>query len=454
MIWRSRKTLLLSLLLASIGLSLAVCSALASVEHPDWAKNAVIYEVNLRQYTPEGTFSAFEEHLPRLRQMGVSILWFMPIHPIGEVKRKGTLGSYYSVKDYYGINPEFGNLEDFKKLVSKIHSMGMYVLIDWVANHCAWDNPLIEQHPEWFTRDIHGNPVSPVADWSDVVDFNYSNKDLWRYMIDAMKYWVAEADIDGFRCDVAGMVPLEFWVEARKEIWKIKPVFMLAEWESPEAHKHAFDATYGWELHKLMMRIARKELPASSIGAYLNAQGRSYPANAYRLYFTSNHDENSWHGTDREMFGEGAEAFTVLVLTLDGIPLIYSGQEAGLDKRLAFFEKDQIPWREHHMAEVYYTLANLRKRNRALWNDGDGGRVEWIHTTDDSRVFAFIRRKEENAVFVILNLSDSSLGVRLLGNRFAGKYIQVLPKDQVAEISFTGDEEIDLGAWGYRVLVR
>lgn len=450
----------------SIGLILTFClpvpfpsAALSAreqdtIRHPDWARNAVIYEVNVRQYTSAGTFSAFEEHLSRLKEMGVGILWFMPIHPIGEAGRKGTLGSYYSVKDYYAINPEFGSIDDFKRLVNKAHSMGMHVLIDWVANHCAWDNPLVDQHPDWFTRDIDGNLVPPVKDWSDVVDFDYSNRDLWKYMIDAMKYWVTQFDVDGFRCDVAGMVPLEFWIEARKELEKIKPVFMLGEWESPEAHSKAFDATYGWQLYDLMIKIANRRLPASSLGAYLQAQRQTYPKNAYRLYFTSNHDENSWRGTDYEIFGKAAEALAVLVLTLDGIPLIYSGQEAGLDKRLAFFEKDEICWHEHRMAEIYSILVNLRRANLALWNDGDGGEVDWVHTTDDARVFAFVRKKEGHKVLVILNLSGTEIGVDLVGNSFVGGYSQVLPFDPSADVYFTGGERVTLDAWGYRVFAE
>lgn len=452
MIQHSRKCAVIFFLLLS--LLATVANGLSVVQHPSWAKDAVIYEVNIRQYTSEGTFTAFEKHLPALKEMGVGILWFMPIHPIGEVNRKGTLGSYYSVKDYYGVNPEFGDIDAFKKLVGTVHEMGMYVLIDWVGNHCAWDNPLVEEHPEWFTRDINGNLVSPVEDWSDVVDFDYSSRGLSEYMINSMKFWVKDVGVDGFRCDVAGMVPLEFWIKARKELQKIKPIFMLAEWESPDAHRGAFDATYGWQLYDLMKKIARQDLPASSIGAYLMAQKTTYPEDAYRLYFTSNHDENSWHGTDWEIFGSGAEAFAVLVLTLDGIPLIYSGQEAGLDKRLAFFEKDQIVWRKHRMAEIYRILANLKKRNRALWNDGDGGKVEWVHTTDDARVFAFVRRKEENQVLVVLNLSSSTLSIKLLGESFAGRYRQVLPQDQGVDVHLVGGDQIDLGAWEYKVLVR
>lgn len=424
------------------------------VSHPEWSWNASIYEVNVRQYTSEGTFEAFARHLPRLKAMGATILWFMPIHPIGELKRKGTLGSYYSVKDYYGINPEFGTLEDFKKLVGEIHEAGMYVIIDWVSNHCAWDNPLVSEHPDWFTRDAGGNLVSPVPDWSDVVDFDYSNRDLWDYMIRAMRFWVEEVGVDGFRCDVAGMVPLEYWEAARRELERIKPVFMLAEWEAPEAHRVAFDATYGWKFYHLMLKVAKGVLPASAIGEYLERESASFPPDAYRLYFTSNHDENSWNGSAQERFGAAATAFAVLSLTLDGIPLIYGGQEAGLDRRLAFFEKDEIGWREHELAQVYTRLLHLKQANPALWNGLKGARAQWIHTSDDRHIFAFIRRKDDGKVLVIVNLSDREIEVTLEGKSYVGSYWQVLPINPGANITFAGNDVVSIEPWGYRVYAQ
>jgi glycosidase len=225
-------------------------------KHLEWTKNANIYEVNIRQYTPEGTFNAFAQHLTRLKGMGVDILWFMPINPISEKNRKGPLGSYYAVADYQKVNPEFGNLDDFKNLVNQAHELGMKVIVDWVANHTGWDNWLIEKHPDWYTHDDSGQILAPVADWTDVADLNYDNADLRKYMIESLEYWIKEADIDGYRCDVAGMVPLDFgWKPSKLDA--IKPVFMLAEWEAPEAHL-AFDMTYGWEFHHIMNEIAQK----------------------------------------------------------------------------------------------------------------------------------------------------------------------------------------------------
>ena len=238
---------------------------LSEVKHPEWSYNKVIYEVNLRQYSAEGTFKAFEKDLPRLKELGVGIIWLMPINPIGVLKRKGTLGSPYSLKDYFGINPEFGNAEDFRSLVKKTHEIGMYLIIDWVANHCAWDNKLLEEHPDWFTKNSEGKYIPPVEDWQDVVDFNYDNKDLWEYMTEALKFWVREYDIDGFRCDVAGMMPTEFWNQARVELDAIKPVFMLAEWETSELHEKAFDMTYSWSDYDIFNQIAKKEKNAEDL---------------------------------------------------------------------------------------------------------------------------------------------------------------------------------------------
>ena len=426
---------------------------LTPVMHPEWSRNASIYEVNVRQYSPGGTFAEFEEHLPRLKEMGVGILWFMPIHPIGVDNRKGTLGSYYSVKDYYGVNPEFGTLEEFKALVDKIHDMGMYVIIDWVANHAAWDNPLAEEHPDWFIRDVHGDLVPPVPDWSDVVDLNYGQAGLWYYMIDAMSFWVEEVDIDGFRCDVAGMVPLDFWNVARARLDEIKPVFMLAEWEAPEAHEYAFDMTYSWGLYHLLNRIAKGLAPASAVGVYLERDHEVYSPDAYRMLFTSNHDENSWNGTVWERMGISAPyALAVLTATLDGVPLIYSGQEANLAKRLEFFEKDLIPWGgegSRHFEPLYRGLLNLKKENPALWNGHVGGRPQWVHTSNDKAVFAFLREQAGNRVFVILNLSGDSHNVTLEGDSHFGTYTDLFLGDQVT----LGEQaEFDLGPWEFDVL--
>ncbi len=423
----------------------------SQISHPEWSYNASIYEVNLRQYTPEGTFNDFSEHLPRLKKMGVKILWFMPIHPIGEKNRKGTLGSYYAVKDYLAVNKEFGTLEDFKKLVKKIHEMGMYVLIDWVANHTAWDNPLTVKHPEWYTKDEAGNFVPPVADWHDVIDLNYDNPDLREYMIDALKFWVEETNIDGYRCDVAGMVPIDFWNRAREELDKIKPVFMLAEWESPEMHENAFHMTYSWSFYHLLNAIARGDTMVTAIDSLWQKERATYPRDAFRMRFTSNHDENSWNGTVFERLGDGVEAFAVLATTVKGLPLIYSGQEAGLNERLAFFEKDTIQWKVHKLTDVYTTLLHLKKSNRALHNGNRGGVMQRIHTSEDEAIYAFIRESGSAKVVVILNLTDTRQEFVLEGETFAGEYTDVFRKTSQ---TLSTEQELTLRAWDYLVLAR
>jgi len=418
--------------------------------HTEWSENATIYEVNVRQFTPEGTFRALEEHLARLQKMGVKILWLMPVNPIGVENRKGTLGSYYSVNDYLDVNPEFGTKEDFRHLVEKIHEMGMYIIIDWVANHTSWDNPLIVEHPEWYSKDTAGNIISPVPDWSDVADLDYSNSGLREYMTDALAYWVQEFDIDGYRCDVAGMLPVEFWDSAVPMIKKIKPLFMLAEWETPEMHDTAFDATYSWDLFHLMNQIAKGEKTANYIDSLLKKERQEYPLHAYRMRFTSNHDENTWNGTEFERLGDASEAFAVLTFTFPGIPLIYSGQEAALNKRLAFFDKDTIVWNNYPLEEFYSTLCLLKQTQKLASSVGESSGFVKIPTTADTAVYAFIRSNPGNRVFVILNLSATDQTVVLSGDEFPGRYENV----------FTGSEEtfdqgmtIKMDPWDYRIYI-
>ena len=417
--------------------------------HPDWSKNANIYEVNVRQFTEEGTLQAFEEHLPRLKDMGIKILWFMPIHPIGEKNRKGTLGSYYSVQDYKAVNPEFGTFDEFKAVVKKAHDMGFKVILDWVANHSAWDNPWIESNPEWYTVDSAGNMVSPF-DWSDVADLNYEKVELQDIMIDALKFWVTEADIDGYRCDVAGMVPTEFWNRARKELDEIKPVFMLAEAEQADHHDKAFDMSYAWELHHILNKIAIGEKNVNDIDNYLKKNDSIYPSDAYRMAFISNHDENSWNGTVEERLGDAAGAMAVLTFTLPGMPLIYSGQEAGLNKRLEFFKKDKIDWDTgSSLPEFYKKLNLLKKDNPALWNGDFGGSFKRINTSDE-HIYAFIREKDGNKVFVITNLSENDISSSLQGNSYTGNYLDLFTDE---EINFTENTTPEIAPWEYKVYV-
>lgn len=415
----------------------------------EWSRDANIYEVNIRQYTPEGTFDAFSEHLPRLAEMGVEILWLMPIHPIGVEHRKGGMGSYYSVRDYKDVAPEYGTKEDFRELVDAAHELGMKVIIDWVANHTAWDNVWAEAgHLDWYTLDSSGSMQPPIGtDWWDVADLNYDNEAMRAAMIDAMQFWVEEYDIDGYRCDVAQWVPDEFWVDVRAALDSVKPVFMLAEAEYAKHHTDsAFHMSYGWDLHHRMNQIAKGEKDANHITDYLEGNAKNFPPEAYRMHFTSNHDENSWNGTVYERMGSGAEAFAVLSATLEGMPLIYSGQEAGLDKRLSFFEKDTINWTELPLAEFYTKLLWLNTRNEALWNGIHGGPVTVLSDSPD--YYAFTRKKGNDAVLVLLNLSDEAQAVTLTGDAFAGEYDELFTGDVVNVDSGYTEE---LPAWGYRL---
>jgi glycosidase len=397
------------------------------VQHPAWAERAVIYEVNIRQYTPEGTFKAFEKHLPRLKKLGVNVLWIMPIHPISQKERKGTLGSYYAVRDYKAINPEFGDLADFQQLVKAAHKQGFKVIIDWVANHTGWDNIWVEQHPDWYKRNAKGElegynytdlSTGKKEVWADVLGLDYSKPEVREGMIDAMSYWVKVADIDGFRCDVAWTLPVEFWDLARTRLDAIKPMFMLAEADTPELQMNAFDMTYDWKLFHLLVAVAKGKADARDLAAHYSKPARVYPAGSYRMIFTSNHDENSWHGTEQELYGDAAEAMAVLAATLPGMPLVYSGQEAGLNKRLGFFEKDQIEWKPSVRADVYAGLFELKRRHPALSNSHEPGNLQIIDT-GNPKVFAFRRIKGKDKVTVIVNLSATPARVKLPGVRAA-----------------------------------
>jgi cyclomaltodextrinase / maltogenic alpha-amylase / neopullulanase len=421
--------------------------AKSQVQNPHWSVSANIYEVNTRQFTNEGTFNAFRQHLPRLRNMGVDILWFMPITPIGELNRKGSLGSYYSVKDYKAVNPEFGTLQDFKDLVAEAHDLGMYVILDWVANHTAWDNYLVNEKPEWFSRDSVGGLISPF-DWSDVVQLNYDVPEVWDYMINAMKFWVKDINVDGFRCDVAFMVPTEFWNRARQELDEIKPVFMLAEAEEPELNEFAFDASYAWAMHHVMNNVAAGKQTANSIDSLILVNQKQFPLGTMLMQFTSNHDENSWAATEFTRLGDGVLTFAVLKATIPGMPLIYSGQEAAMDKMLEFFEKDFIDWSEIPYEGFYRELLGLKHNNMALWNGNHGGSYQRIHTNHDKEVLAFMRVLSHSKVLVVLNLSDQLIQTTLKGDAFAGEYKTAFTYEKLA---FTPGEEITLAPWEYRI---
>lgn len=420
---------------------------------PEWTKDKVIYEINVRQYSKEGKFEAVKKDLPRLKELGVGILWFMPIYPIGELNRKGSLGSYYSIQNYTAINPEFGTIEDFKEIVEEAHKLGMYVIIDWVANHTAWDHVWTKSHPDFYTRDSLGNIVSPVEDWSDVADLNYDNPNMRQAMIDDMKFWLNEANIDGFRCDVAMMVPTEFWNEARKQLDEIKPVFMLAEAEQQDLHEAAFDACYSWELMHAINAVAKGEKPCNEIDSILSWENKNFSPDVYHLRFTTNHDENSWNGTVYERLGDGAKAFSVLCYTIPGVPLIYSGQEAAMKKRLAFFDKDEIEWGHYKFQEFYTKLNQLKKENPALWSGLYGGEFFKLPSNNNSdKIYAYARTKEANKIIVVLNLSDKLLNVEISLPEVLKDNYKDLFQDNMIELS--DKISVELGAWEFKVFVK
>jgi glycosidase len=427
-------------------------AAASETMHPAWSNDATIYEVNIRQYTPEGTFKAFEQHLPRLQELGVEILWFMPIHPISEKNRKGTLGSYYAVADYKAVNPEFGTIDDFKNLVDKAHQMGFKVLLDWVANHTGWDHHWIKEHPEWYSTDSTGNIIPPVPDWSDVADLNYDVPEMRAAMTDALKFWVAEADIDGYRCDVAGEVPTDFWNEARAELDQIKPVYMLAEDEgNKELLNKAFNVNYGWSFHHLMNEIAKGEKEADEIMAYFAAADSSYPSRSYMMQFTSNHDENSWNGTAYERMGEAVQAMAALSFVVPGMPLIYSGQEAGLNKRLEFFEKDEIDWSQLPLQDFYAQLIDVKQNNQALWNGCAGGPLTFYPMTEKNNLLVFSRKAANNMVVAIFNLSDEKQSNMVATLAVDGTYKNALTDN---EMVLNNQTMLELEPWQFMILIR
>jgi len=422
-----------------------------AVSHTEWSKNATIYEVNIRQYTPEGTFNAFSESLPRLKEMGVKILWIMPISPIGEENRKGTEGSYYSVKDFKAINPNFGTMADFKALVKKAHSMDMKVIVDWVTNHSAFDNVWTKDHKDWYNLDSIGGLQPPQGtDWWDVADLNYDNMDMRAGMIDAMQFWIREADIDGYRCDVAEMVPMDFWTACIDSLEKTKPgIFMLAEGENPDLHK-AFDMTYAFEFMHLMNGIAKGENELEEIDTYLETQKTKFAEEDYRMYLTTSHDENSWNGTVFDRFGKGHKTFAALAFTIDGMPMVYSGQEAGMDYALPFFEKDSIKWGDIPLQDFYGKLLRLNRDNPALWNGEFGGKLTRLKTDNDKDVYAFSRKRDDHEVVVICNLKDAFQSIKfesVPAGDFKGLYDN-------EKLDLIGKNGLELEPYGFHIFYK
>ena len=464
---RSLSSLFLAALLAALALPVAArdtapaATPLADryqptpyvrVQHPEWTRDAAIYQINLRQFTPEGTFAAAEKQLPRIKALGADIVWLMPIHPIGTRNRKGILGSPYAVRDYFGVNPEFGTLADLKHFVATAHGLGLHVILDWVANHTAWDNPLVQEHPEWYQRDWKGDfRPTPWFDWTDIINLDYRQSGLREYMTRALKYWVSEADVDGYRCDVAGFVPLDFWNNVRRELDAIKPVFLLAEAQSRDLHAEAFDATYAWGWYEAMHAVAAGKADVGALAGYYSENEGLFPPGCMRLTFVSNHDKNAWDGTGPEQFGAGLDAAIVLSVVGDGIPMIYNGQEAGETKRLKFFEKDPIAWREHPVGELYRRLFALKKAHSSLWNAPWGALMVRVPNSAPSAVLSFVRRNDREALFAVFNFSSAAQTVKFEESLFPGKYTEVFT-DTTVELG--ASSELALPPWSYRVFAK
>lgn len=414
--------------------------------HPSWIMQGNVYEVNVRQYTKEGTFKAFAKHLDRLKEMGVQTLWFMPITPIGITDRKGELGSYYAVSNYKGINPEFGTLEDWGDLVKQCHEKSFKVIIDWVPNHTSADHPWLTTHPDFYVQDsITKKALSPF-DWTDARKLNYNNKELRDSMMNSMEFWIKNYNIDGFRCDVAAEVPNDFWKDCIADLKKLnKNLFMLAEADNPGLHEAGFDASYGWATFAMMKNVASGKRTADALDTIRLSIDSTYPANAIKLEFTSNHDENSWNKADyATMPGNIHAAFAVFTQTTRrGLPLIYSGQEEPVLDSISFFYKNPIQFRKFERAIFYKTLLNLRTANPALAVNANFTKI----TTDkDKSVYAYTRQSGNDKIFVLLNLSKNKIDVNIKDSSIVGDATNVFTG---LPTSITATHHLE--PWAFRV---
>lgn len=436
---------------------------------PEMEENAVIYEANIRQYSPEGTFEKFTQDIPQLKELGVKVIWLMPVFPISETKRKATggadskfasdmpeaeqskyLGSYYAVSDFTKINPEFGTIEDFRALVKTAHDNGIYVILDWVPNHTGWDHEWIKSNPDYYTQNEKGEIIHPEGtDWEDVADLNYDNQNMRKEMIEDMQYWLKNESVDGFRCDVAGSVPTDFWAEAIPQLRAVKPVFMLAEaWEPELVKEGLFDMCYAWDGHHLMNGIAKGEKSVADFNAYIEKVNKDYAAEAFLMNFVDNHDENSWNGTIKERMGDGAEAMMALSYMMPGMPLIYSGDEYGLDHRLLFFEKDSIPKTKGKEWDFRAKLGNLKNTNNALNGGKNKASYTRIKTSNDKDVLVFERTKDHKKVIYMANLSSKAVDVSVPLN---GSYKDVITGETVG----LNEKQIyPLKPWQYYILTE
>jgi len=434
-------------------------------------ESAIIYEANIRQYSPEGTFTEFTKDIPVLKELGVKIIWLMPVHPISETKRKATgdtftsdiedenerkkyLGSFYAVSDYRGVSSDYGTKEDLRELIKTAHDNEMLVILDWVPNHTGWDHNWIKEHPEYYTKNANGEITDPLNEdgtsigWQDVADLDYSNEGLRKAMIADLQYWLTDEDIDGFRCDVAGSVPVDFWEEAIPQLRETKDIFMLAEAWEPELVKgtNLFDMCYGWENHFLMVDIAKGKKSVKDWDDYMVKMDSVYEKDDIIMNFTTNHDENSWKGTVTETFGEADEVMAVLSYVTPGMPLIYSGQEYDLDHRLKFFEKDSFPKNKGKYFDLYSKLQVIKTSNPALHGGKEAASYSRISTSDDINILAFAREKAGKKIVFIANLSNES---KEFSVNASGKFTEI---GNNKEIELENGKIISLPKWSYLLL--
>ena len=419
---------------------------------PDWVHNTNIYEVNIRQYSAEGTFYAFSKELPRLKDMGVQTIWFMPVTPIAQKNKKGSMGSYYACSDYTSVNPEFGTLDDFKNLVIQAHEMGFKVLLDWVANHTGWDHQWTKDHPDYFLKDADTNDFKIASGMDDIIELDYTNPELVKAMIEAMQFWVMECDIDGFRCDLASWVELPFWMKARKKLESVKPLFWLGEFEELEdpEYAEAFDASYSWTWMHKTEDFYKGNLSLNMLYDLLKKYD-DLGDRSIRAWFTSNHDENTWNGTEYEKYGDMAKALAVFSATWNGIPLLYSGQELPLtDKRLKFFDKDVIPWTgKYELQDFYKTILNLHTNNPALRAGDTAAQTFLIETNANKDIFAYLRKNGSHEVLVVLNFSSQKdLHFDVTDEKVSGVFKNIFSG---TIIDLTGKKDFEMQDWEYLV---
>ena len=435
----------------------------AQIVHPNWAQNAVVYEINVRQYSESGKLSGVSDRLQFLKDLGVDVLWFMPLHPIGEENRKGKLGSYYSVKDYKAFNPEFGTELEFQLFVKKAHQLGFKVIIDWVANHTSLDNDWVKIHPEWYERDASGKILSPY-DWTDVAKLNYNSKPMRAAMTEAMKHWVTKYDIDGFRCDVAFMVPVDFWNENRKALEKIKPMYMLAEMEANNDinktpavyYTSAFNASYAWTFMGASADLVAGKKSMTEFKSIMQKNYAELPSSMHKMFFLTNHDENSWNATITERYRENWKAIAVMVYTLpQSLPLMYTGEEAGLERRLKFFEKDPVKvteWSDTSRYAFYRNLIQLHHMHPALKNNQAGSKFEEFNLIEENTgmVYAYKRTSGKSEVIVMINLSQETAHFNIEGLKLDVNNYQSITSSQIEEFRF--NEQIEMPPYSFLIL--